>query len=854
MREPVFDTFLSTTITKFTIMFAEAHAVAHIRSIPDAATDAILDASFAGWDAVVFISDPGVDPFLDLDDEVLLHAHAGVMAATVLAQANQMRILDSAIVPDRDLVRPTSEPTGKFNEIEVYTPTGKGERYSVINEAGEEDVVVPSSPFYPGLADRGAGDQPAIHLKLDALEADPYAVGMATATALLQIGIEAGKDVSAVADILNKAWGVEFMFSPGTVVGLSGTTDYASLFSQDRGTDAKRLASWQECSYVRSGQLNMMASDWGPNVHCDFRRVRVAAESMFATSLAMETRVGGVKPVGKITYHVPATSLLTANPAYLFFTDADPSIFPKQERCAAAEHILTRAEEVGIMRALWPQAEPEIAATWAATFETPGSLVAMPVVFSAHTFTGGPLFSASTTSLVKRSLSFATGLGRTTMTTLSSKMASIAEGVIDVKTVGWLARFAAVVEIMRLSKSREDRAQIAWSAWPSLVGEVPRELERSTPNHHMTALKAGLPEGIRNRVPVRSSKIPVMALLVEIGNPATAGTHTVLRGLRRAFAKAQEVAQTASVRDRAGWRVASKDAWLESRLGVLREFWAVQYAALGAVAHCAAPLRNDLRWWVEVSAAVNTFRAGFMRAISVATVSDSAAVYADDVPLRVKPYHAAARLAKTLEPFVSMIVPKFGASEKVSDWADTLSCVTAGYVSQQTVNVPRHAWAPSAADHTSYFVRGASLLASDYALGNWCRKTLHDVATDCEALMEMRTNAETTAADPSANPETMEMVAAFYEAAASLGAAISRAEAEPRVSALFSTIEDGVSEDAWDDFVEAAYDTSHPKHAAAARQLARAKRTTEEAAAASIVRWIIGEFDVPAEETHAAIL
>jgi len=104
----------------------------------ETATDGVLDGACAGWDARVTIPEPEEDPFEGVDDEDLLHAHAGVMAATVLAQSNQMRVLDSGIVPDKDLVRPTSTPEGRFNEFEVYTPLTPPERYAVINESFKE--------------------------------------------------------------------------------------------------------------------------------------------------------------------------------------------------------------------------------------------------------------------------------------------------------------------------------------------------------------------------------------------------------------------------------------------------------------------------------------------------------------------------------------------------------------------------------------------------------------------------------------------------------------------------------------------------------------------------------------------
>jgi hypothetical protein len=835
-------------------MFAEVHAEHNIRSIPDAATDEILDGAFAGWDARVFIAPPGDDPFEGVDDEDLLHAHAGVMAATVMAQANQMRVLDSAIVPDRDLARPTEGPTGKFNEFEVYTPTTPAERYSVINEHGYEEVVVPSSKFYPGIAERHSAAQPAISLKLEDAEHDPYAIGLATATALLQMGIEAGQDVGPVAEILNKAWGLDAAFSPGTVVGLAGTHDYAGLFAQDRNTNARRLASWQETSYVRSGQLTMTTTDWGPQLHCDFRRVRVAAESMFATAMAVETRAGGVRPTGKITYHVPSTSLLSANPAYLFFTDAAPEVFAKQERCPAAEALLARAEDVGVLRALWPSTEPEIADTWAATFATAGGLARAPVEFVPRSMSAAPLFSAATSKVAHVKRSFARGMGRTVMTSLSARFALIAEGAVDIQTVGWMARFAAVVEIMRLSTSKKERAKIARMAWRSLAGDVARDMERSMSTAHMKELRAALPPALSAGLAQRSSKIPVFAVLWEVGNPSTTVAHTVLRGLRRAFARAAQVATSVTIREKVGWKASNAAEWLEPRLAVLREFWAVQFSALAQVAHCAAPLRADLRWWVDVSAIVNTFRAGVMRGFAVAQAHETPTGYAEGVAIRLKPYHAAAHMKKALEPYLAAALPRFEAGTLVSEWARELTTHTADYVGRQEANLPRVAKVGAASDHTSHYARGASLLATEGALGDWVDSTIELVLDDCTALLKRRAEVVTRNPTASGVGQSMGMAAALEQAAAGLSAEVARIHTGVKTADLYETIEEEVPEEEWDDFLEAAWDDTHPKHAAASRQLEAAKKCADSTIAAGIVRWIRAEFAEENPETLPTIM
>lgn len=835
-------------------MFAETHAAASTLAPPDDATDAVLTGAYAGWDARVYIPEPGADPFEGIADEDLLHGNAGVIAATVLAQANQMRILDSAIVPDRDLARPTENPTGKFNEFDVYTPTTLAERYAVINEEGVEEVVTPSAPFYPGLSHREDASQSAIQLKLEDESEDPYKIALATGTALLQIGVEAGKDVTAVAEILNAAWGVEDAFSPGTVVGLAGTREYAALFAQDRNTNARRVASWQETSYVRSGQLAMQASDWGPNLHCDFRRVRVAAESLFATSMAAETQHGGVRPTGKITYHVPSTSLLSADPQYLFFQEPTPHLLKKQDRCPAAADLLDQVDRLGILRALWPSTEPEIASTWAATFATAGGLSRARVEFVPRPMSAAPLFSSSTTRLVPYSQSVSTGMGNTVMTTLSARLATMAENVVDIQTVGWLARFAAVVEIMRMTTSREARIIIAKKAWASLNGDPTRDLERSLSKAHMGELKRNLPTKMKAKLHNRSARIPVYALLLEVGAPTTQVSHTVLRGLRRAFARAADVAMAVSMKEKVGWRTGDEASWLKPRLAVIREFWAVQFAALGQVAHVASALRNDLRWWVEVSASVNMFRAGIMRGFSVADTEDSVAFTVRDVPVKLRPYHAAAHLKRALAPYFADSLPDFASGERVTTWAHTLATHTADHVRKRRDDIPRVCKVGAVADHTSHFTRGAELLGDANALSTWIKSTTSLVADDCAALLDKREIATAAACPGNAEPMSTEMVAALTTAADNFAEAIAKIDTAMPTTDMYAGIMESVSDDMWDDFTEAAWDEDHPMHEAAARQLEHAKTCTDPGAAAGISRWIEAHFAEEEEESGAALI
>jgi hypothetical protein len=796
----------------------------------------------------------GEDPFLGIDDMSLLHGHAGIIAAMVMAQANQMRVLDSAIVPDRDLVRPTEAPTGKFNELAVYTPTTPPEKYVVFNELGEDEVVVPSEPFYPGLGERGNADQSAISLALDEASEDPYKIALATGTALLQIGVEAGFDVGPVAEILNKAWGLDSGFSPGTIVGLEGASDYAALFSQDRGTNARRLASWQECSTVRSGQLTMATSDWGPNLHCDFRRVRVAAESLFATSRKMEARPGRALPSGKITYHVPATSLLSADPQYLFFNAARPEKLAKQAQCAAVSSTLESIATHGLLRTLWPSTEPRIAATWTDSFATPGGVALVATEFIARPLTGGTLFSVATSTLVRATKSLAGGLGNTVMTEISAKLATLAEGTVSTKDVGWLARFAAVIEIMRLTPDSSGRIDIAKNAWPSLRGDLPRTLEKHLTTSRMAALRRNLPAQLKASVPARSAKIPVWALLLELGNPKTGREHTVLRGLRRAFGRSREVAMGANVAARSKWLNQSGPFWVSKQIEVLREFWAVQYAALSQVVHLATHLRSDVRWWVEVSAAVNLFRAGVMRGMRVDphVASESLTGAADALVL--KAYHSAAALASNLAPYMATPIPTFGPNACLEAWANVLGTVTAPIVSMNQVNLPRAATSAPVTSSAYHYARGAMLLATESGLSDWIAATMRSVADDCDALSAQYGQATTTVSQAVASTTSPEMAERMAKAVAVMAASMEAIITAPPPSEYLAVVESEVSDDAWDDFLVATMDPAHPLMAEATQMLADAKACPDEETARTIARWINANFQEEEEAGGAALL
>jgi hypothetical protein len=186
--------------------------------------------ALVGWDARIEIAEPGTDPFAALSDDDLLNAHPGILAAMAAAQANQMRILDSAIVPDGHLLERAADGPAKFNEIEVTTPTAPAEVYTVWNENGAPEVVVASSPFFPGLSEREDTGISPLHIELNEDVGDPFAMSMAYACVLMQIGVKVGLPVQNFAEVVSAAWGVPGLFDTGTLAGVAGAQEYSELF------------------------------------------------------------------------------------------------------------------------------------------------------------------------------------------------------------------------------------------------------------------------------------------------------------------------------------------------------------------------------------------------------------------------------------------------------------------------------------------------------------------------------------------------------------------------------------------------------------------------------------------------
>jgi hypothetical protein len=120
------------------------------------------------------------------------------------------------------------------------------------------------------------------------------------------MGVEAGLPVDAFAETLSAAWCVEGLFDTSTLAGISGVQECSELFGLDRVTNARRLCSVQAASAVRSGELAMSSADLDANLHCDFQRDRVVAESLFAATVVTDEIMAPVHKASR--YVVPPLS------------------------------------------------------------------------------------------------------------------------------------------------------------------------------------------------------------------------------------------------------------------------------------------------------------------------------------------------------------------------------------------------------------------------------------------------------------------------------------------------------------------------------------------------------------------
>lgn len=816
--------------------------------------DAYVDQ--VGWDARVPITPNGQDPFDHLTDDQLLNCSPAVIAAFVMAQANQMVILDSAIVPDSSLVEPTASVSPRFNEFPVYTPTEPAEKYAAVLDNGVREQVDPSTPFYPGLAERSPSGGSPLRFGLADSVADPRLMAMAHGCALLQIGIEAGHDVSEVAGILSKAWGTPELFSAATVAGVEGAHDYPELFSLDRGTDARRQASWQECSAIRSGQLTMSRTDWGANVHCDFRRIRVAAECLFSASVDVESAARNTRVTGRIVYCVPPIAMLSADPQYLFPRFAQAELFPLQKQPEAAEALLASAKSMGLLRTLWPTSDPAITAVWIATLKQQQGLISAPVVFAAPSQAGAALVARNTGTLMRAPKISAGAVGRTVMTGISSKINAMCDSSRDMATVGWLARLAAVVEVMALQTTAAKRTAMIIEVAGALQGPAARALEQTLTAAECENLHKSLPITLRAASKPRSSTTVITALLHELGNPATPASHTVLRGLRRALSRAAGLARAATVSSKMYNAASGDTAWLAARLQVLREFWAQQYSALSATKPMWPYLRNDMRWWVDLCTVVNTFRASVIRSFSVAsdTRDRAGSKTVAGIQVYMSPYHAASYLRKELSASFATEIIEFGKGVTITQWLSAVLTHIGPLVEDRMAGIPHTTRVK--ADSTSHYTRAAALLSDDddTNLAAWVERTFCDVCDDLASLVEDAAKARAAAHASSGDAVPIDVVESVTRAMATMAEDMAALAQQRNTGEFYEVFMDTVDPDAWEDMCMVIASATSPLHDVAVRLKARGQAAASAVEARAAAEEVNRIFLIEEDPTTATVV
>jgi hypothetical protein len=823
-----------------------------------AADDAF--ANMQGWDATITIPEPGADPFAGVSDANLLAAHPGVLAATVMAQSNQMRILDSSIVPDSALVYRADNPTGKFNEFTVSTPKMAPERYVITNEAGEDEEIIPPEAFYPGLAARDDAAPTALSTELGTYAGNPIAVMLATGAALLQLGVEAGQPVTGMAELLNRAWGIDGLFSADTIAALSGSSSYAEIFGRDRMVDARRLSSWQNQTFIRSGQLTMTADDWGDGLHCDFRRVRVAAESLFSATVTMES--GKVKRSGQITYFVPSTTLLSADPSYLWPHVIDPTACAKSPKMFADDPVIKAAESVGLLTALWPSKDPVIAASWAATFAATRGLSSEKMAKRYKGLIGGVVVGHATHAVMRFVGSVARGVGRTHATSLSAKLFQLATNSPNPRVLGWLARFMAIVDVLHLYTDRSSKKFLAAmeSAWRQLRGDFARRLEQATADEDMHEMNRLLPKALRREAGARSSRVLVTHVLWELCATRNYLTHTYSRAMKKAVMTSMEDAMFTRVSAGAYNPAGLSAAWVGHRFSVLREFWASRYGAIGAAATVGAWLPGTVRWWVEGAAVVSAFRAAYMRGISIATdgraragsvtVGSSAA----EVTVYAKPYHAAAAFRRQLSALIAVKLPEFGPSDSIVDWLAAIGTRYAPAAANRYRQKPAMARYEAAVLALPTLRHSMKLLTTPGALALWAEDAFTSATADVATMLSTAaaaTEGTLTRIPTAANTRTAaEAALAIGKAVQGMAAVIESATNAQEVSDLYEIAENLASDDAWDEFILAVELEEHAEHDRAAMMMETLVKATAETTAHMVAEWVNANFS-DEEETEA---
>jgi hypothetical protein len=821
-------------------------------SVDTTRAEQLLAAEFnqtAGWDATVPITPATDDPFSHLTDDELLASNAGVLCAYVEAQANQRRLLDSAIIPDCDLVFRSKGGGGKFNELRVSTPSTAPMRYF----AADGVEIVPPEPFYPGQQERHAPKKHRLFEGPEEHSGDPVAVCLANAVAVLQIGAETGRDVTQLAQVLSAAWGTPGLFTASTATGIMGTAEFKRLAAEASAGDARLLYSWQKTSAIRSGVLPMRASDYGPDVHVDYRRVRVVAENFFQLTQEVETLKSERPKAATIVYAVPPESALSCAPSTFYPASVMP--MDVQVTPAYAKKQLDAAVAHGVLEFLWPQGFKERVATLGAS--AAGGLHLKPVEFTVPQPKGARI--AAATQFERRIPLAAAGMSavredsKTLPRTLSAMLYKIGHETPNLVVITWHAKLACCISVARAmsatggARMRRIRQDYIISAASRLLGPVPRALEVGLSDSAMALMNSGIPKALRGKV--RSQVTVVRYLLWETSRLKETSTHTIIRGVLSVLKNARTMATSQQfVTPR---KLVAEDGarWVATYLPIMRGYWRLNYEApAAALRACAGSYgRQDLETAYAVAAALNKFRAEFMASMSVRDDDRDRAgqVSVLGCVLYFKPYHAAAELRASLQFLLAVALPEFGPSENITSWLYTLGDYIEEPMAAVKASLPRDV--PLWGGHGANVLGVLERACRPSGLAEWAERSAEEAASDLkEVIVAGREAAKPAVATPAtaATPDLQNAMAALVASFATPVPAFTVAD-----EAVYRAAVADIPDDAWDDISIDATEGSET----ATTLLSSLRAATTKEGAASVVAAIIAAYSPDVTKTSARI-
>jgi hypothetical protein len=279
--------------------------------------------------------------------------------------------------------------------------------------------------------------------------------------------------------------------------------------------------------------------------------------------------------------------------------------------------------------------------------------------------------------------------------------------------------------------------------------------------------------------------------------------------------------------------------------------------ALSYTAPAWVHLTSTARWWVEVSATVNAFRAGVMRGMAVAADERGRAQMESVGPvmLYMAPYKAAGKMKKAFEALFPMTMPEYGTSSNMAKWADDVVTRVGWIAADRRNDLHREAPRRQVVDHTAYFGRAQSLLdpMGVQTLGDWMRQTFSDVAADLQRMMDEAERVRALVATTKA-PEPDEGVAeAMAEAAKALEESLQIMAEGKESDELYEEFMRAVDDDAWDDYLIALNTPAMSEHAGAKAIAEAAKELKSSADAAELALAVNREFGEMSDEEGAAV-